>query len=284
VTYLLTTSSQDDSIKEGLNDAQYCSVGDLYLGNKVLSTFQYVQHLVYDSAAILADLIVDFIHEYYGMHYFTSENSLILEGLLVNLHNEGYDCAKYRLGDIPSAEEFRWDRQTLCKLMLLLVEAGANMSGANHISTCHIPRLINYDFDIRMRWAFDDLLYAYMQAGSDVHALNDMKQTPSISARHLDFWPLWCQALQDSGKEIEEVLLAEGNEWLLADNWEDIFFEQFGECDCGNCDYGDSDCEDSDCEDSDDGHGDDEQSNDNPGSSRVGATKGASTSGAQSEL
>jgi hypothetical protein len=39
---------------------------------------------------------------------------------------------------------------------------------------------------------------------------------------------MWCEVLQDNGKDVEEVLCEEENEWLLADDWRDIFFERTG--------------------------------------------------------
>lgn len=236
---------------------------------------------------------MDFIHEYYGKNSWSSKQSLILEGCLVKLHKEGYDCAKYRLGDISTTDEFRWDRQTLCELMSLLVEAGANILRKDVSGQSYISVLRSYDVEERMYWAFEDLLYAYVQAGADVHELDDMRWTCSMAARYFDVWPLWCQALQDSGKDIEEVLRAEGNEWLSADDWENIFFEQtrdreyneyysedYDESDSDvetsdedgenagrsedkietECDDGESDVEDRDEEDNEDGDSEDEGS------------------------
>lgn len=241
--YLLMISSQDYSILAGLRMTIGCYMGDQYLGDNTLSTFEYIQDLVQDSTGFLADLIMDIILHDYGRPHFLSKEWLIMEGYLVKLHEQGYDCSKYRLGEISSSDEFRWDRQTLCELMLLLVEAGANALGKSIFGLGFIPYLMHCKDKYRTTWAFKDLLYAFVQAGADVHERDRMQRTCSMKARALDIWPLWCQALQDSGKDIEEVLRVEGNEWLLADDWENILFERTDYLE--SSDYYSEDCDES---------------------------------------
>lgn len=186
---------------------------------------------MHDSATILANLALDAISYDYGLRPLVSSVPSRLEGYLNTLKEEGYDCAKYRLGDIASTEEFRWDRHTLCELMSLLVDAGASAS-INFNGKSRILRLIKRNFfeqDVNIDvWAFEDLLYAFVQMGADVHALDEVGWTPSMTARYIGFWDEWCQALKGSGKDIEGVLRAEGNEWLLTKSWESILIERTG--------------------------------------------------------
>jgi hypothetical protein len=190
----------------------------------VLSTFQYIQPLVHDPVAVLADLILDLIVKQTMEPIFDDQEVRVWNGYLTNLHKEGYDCAEYRLEGISILEISRWDRQSLYKLILLLVEAGANI-----FRDTYIPILIEVvEGVIEMSSAPKDVLYILVQAGADVHALGDEGWSPSMMMRYSDNWTFWCEALQDSGKHVEEVLREEKNEWLLADDWRDIFFERTG--------------------------------------------------------
>ncbi|KAJ4312128.1 hypothetical protein N0V94_007606 [Neodidymelliopsis sp. IMI 364377] len=37
-------------------------------------------------------------------------------------------------------------------------------------------------------------------------------------ARRFNQWDVWCEALQENGKNIEEIVRSQGEEWLLDDS------------------------------------------------------------------
>lgn len=66
------------------------------------------------------------------------------------------------------------------------------------------------------------ILSALVDLGRDVHSRDIFGSTPSKYARWNDLWDEWCEALQMSGLNIEQVTAEEHNEWLLEDDWYQI--------------------------------------------------------------
>ena len=173
---------------------------------------------------MLADLILDWICTLYRYTKFNRDDLILLDSYLVSLGAEGYNCAEYRQSKLSNPEDVWWSRQILCELMSLLVEAGADINKVGMLG-CGYLEIVTRRSLMRPLWAREDLLYGLVKAGADVHAFDSRHGTISIRARCHGFWLLWCQALQDSGKVVEEVLREEGNDWLLEDDWEEKLLE-----------------------------------------------------------
>lgn len=56
---------------------------------------------------------------------------------------------------------------------------------------------------------------------------NAANETISMTARRSDFWEEWGRAMERNGKRIEEVLLAESNEWLQGNDWKVVLKELY---------------------------------------------------------
>ncbi|OAL46496.1 hypothetical protein IQ07DRAFT_590637 [Pyrenochaeta sp. DS3sAY3a] len=225
----ITGLRQDNSVYEGLTAISWEPPNRYHFAEDILRTFNYAEDLLYDSTGMAADLIIVLVVDSYGHRRFDNQHASFIDECLAKLHKNGYNCAHFKLGNISNLGEFRWSQQKLYELMALLFEAGAEPRKFGHFSGSHISELLYNHSDVqdRKRWALEDLLYVLVQIGVSIDGLTSRKWTISMTARYYDIWPIWCQALQDSGRNIDEVLRKEGTQWLLDDNWENVFAERY---------------------------------------------------------
>jgi hypothetical protein len=113
------------------------------------------------------------------------------------------------------------------RLLLLLIDAGApifenNLWHQNKI-VCAICSLSKSCHDVPTRIGILSIL---IEKGVGVNEICVEGLTPSMYAQHHECWDEWCEALQRAGKQIHDVLNAEGNVWLLGSDWQKVWRER----------------------------------------------------------
>jgi hypothetical protein len=122
-------------------------------------------------------------------------------------------------------ENTTWPCDTAPNLLRLLIEAGAPVHeqwlGRNIIS--------NFLRSDCIRWyGFQNgyqMLSILIGKGVDVNERCMYGPTPSMFARYSRKWKMWYHALKDNDTDIKDVVCAEGNGWLLGDNWQEVWVE-----------------------------------------------------------
>ena len=121
------------------------------------------------------------------------------------------------------------------KLIHALADAGANLNLAGMDYACYISVALSLD------WYFNrpelhgeysnmvqEVVSALLEVGVDLHQRDMYNRTPSMNARRGDRWKEWIAALRQNDISIDDVVSSEGNDWLLDDNWRDMWD---GQCD-----------------------------------------------------
>lgn len=195
--------------------------------DRFASSLRYVRHLMDDPVMCIAYIILLLLINSCDTRYTRRlDLSRPLNECFAYLQDEGYASVEFILGKNYRQCSLRWDRQVLCRLVSTLVEAADLEYSANFYIGSILGLLIEGRY--AHRDALMDLLYAFVQAGEHVNELDDQQWSPSMLARYYDYWSCWCEAVQDSGKDIEEVLRAEGTEWLLQDDWGEVLEQRYG--------------------------------------------------------
>lgn len=194
---------------------------------RFMSSLRYAWHRMNDSVICIANVsLLLLIDSCDSRSTRGSDASRLLDECFAYLQDEGYACVELMSKGNYHRCSFRWDRQALCRLVLTLIEA-SNLRNSAGLTLKPFPLLLSIG-RYAHRDALVDLLYAFVRAGEDVNELDSQRWSPSMFARYYDYWPFWCEALQDSGKDIKEVLRAEGTEWLLQDDWRKILQQRYG--------------------------------------------------------
>jgi hypothetical protein len=185
----------------------------------------------------------DSIHQNQELQYVT----ICLE----TLRRDWFDEAQIkRLNSCFSLQEPRWVRNSVPQRLQLLFEAGAPVSGKDAYGRNMIAVFLdespteNYDKSTCI-----DILIVLIEKGVSVNQTCPFGLTPSMYARYRGLWDEWCEALRSNDKNIEDIVKAEGNEWLLGNDWR----EEWKRRQCGGVWYClDSDDEEEESEEEDD--------------------------------
>jgi hypothetical protein len=184
-----------------------------------------------------------------------------LQGLpicLETLRRDWFDGAQIkRLDSCFSLQEPRWPHTSVPKLLQLLFEAGAPVSGNDADGRNMIGCFMGSDGKMRYETStLIEVLSVLIERGVGIDYTCPEGLTPSMYARYIGRWNEWRVALRRNNKNIEDVVKAEGNEWLLDDGW----CEEWRRRRCGGDWYSlDSDDEEeSEEEDDDSGPSDDD--------------------------
>lgn len=112
------------------------------------------------------------------------------------------------------------------RLVLLLMEADP-FSIDNKFITYRVRFLLylgqysHYDDEDTVK-----MLSTFVKGGANVnYAVIGQFETLSMTARARQTWNIWCEALKNSGNNIEDVVSKEGNSWLLGDDWKEVWRE-----------------------------------------------------------
>jgi hypothetical protein len=139
---------------------------------------------------------------------------------LETLRKDWFDQAQIkRLQSCVSLQDPNWPRTSAPQLLQLLFEAGAPVSGKDmshrNMISIFLVRCHAYDYGS----ARIDILVLLVGKGVDVNQTSGQGLTPSMYARYRGWWNEWCEALRRNNKNIEDVVQAEKNEWLLSSEW-----------------------------------------------------------------
>jgi hypothetical protein len=154
----------------------------------------------------------------------SSANEEDLQALIIcleTLRRDWFDKAQIkRLNSCFSLQKPKCLRNSVPQLLQLLFEAGAPISGKHQDGRNMIARFLDelpvtyYDKSTRI-----GILGVLIEKEVSVNQTCHRGLTPSMYARYRGGWNEWCEALRRNDKNIEDVSKAEGNEWLLGNDW-----------------------------------------------------------------
>jgi hypothetical protein len=140
---------------------------------------------------------------------------------LETLRRDWFDEAQIkRLNSCFSPQKPSLPRTSVPQLLQLLFEASAPDSVKDSYGRNLIARFLDesnpkmYNKSARI-----GILSFLVEKGVRVNQTCRDGLTSSMYGRYLGHWNEWCEALRRNNKDIEDVVKAEGNEWLLDKNW-----------------------------------------------------------------
>jgi hypothetical protein len=148
--------------------------------------------------------------------------------LLRTLRDEHFDPTQNELlAECCSLKEPRLFEDSIPQLLLLLISAGTSvmekdLAGRNMI-TMFFYNFAGYRYERQVSVDFISIL---IENGVDVNDVDERDLTVSMAARYLSQWNVWCDALKQSNRTIEDVVHAEGTTWLLGSDWHEVWVER----------------------------------------------------------
>lgn len=154
--------------------------------------------------------------------------SLVIACLRV-LQREYFDKAQNdRMLDCFSLQHLNRPCNSLPRLLLLLLNASES-TPTNYIWVKReilIGAFLDNSCIKRYSYAESVDILTILIERSDVNTRSWGGLTASMVARYRSRWYMWCEALGRNGSHIEEVLRVEGNEWLLDNDWQEVWIHR----------------------------------------------------------
>jgi hypothetical protein len=187
-----------------------------------------------ETSALLADLTM------MSLCYFLISSEctrwLHFRVCLVKLQRLDYkaDLFKQVFG-YQNLETLEWRTELLPDVVRLLLESGADPNTIWYGRFAYLTVFLKFmspnqglvcsqNHNIRKQ-----VLSAFIEAEADVFYRNMEGESLSGLARIFNHWDAWCEALQENGKNIEEIVRSQGEEWLLDDsNFPQSFYDTDG--------------------------------------------------------
>jgi hypothetical protein len=144
------------------------------------------------------------------------------------LQKEGFDAAQNdRMLDCFALRDLNGPCNSIAPLVLLLLEVQES-EDSKVFWPWFWPTVFLSSVCVGLYSYADsvDILSIIMQKGGNFNATNQMDLTASTYARYHNRWELWCEALERDDKKIEDVVRAEGNQWLLNDDWREVWIDR----------------------------------------------------------
>lgn len=177
-----------------------------------------------DPLAVLPDIIILILSSEGDIEYF--DFWPFLNVCLKRLLTIDGSTDLRKLGVDP--ENLQWPPETIPGIIRYLLQTGADatLTLFGNVSLLHLAlKSEMFQQCVSMSQAHSirtQIISALIEAGVYILSRDVNGDTVSEVARRMGHWKLWCEALQENGKSVEDITRQQKQEWLLDDaNFQD---------------------------------------------------------------
>ncbi|KAH8716744.1 hypothetical protein GQ44DRAFT_829784 [Phaeosphaeriaceae sp. PMI808] len=193
---------------------------------KLETSVDFVLERVYDSSFFLTEMTMGMLL----WDYYKSRPRSLITKHLQRLQKEGLIE-----GLVPSSlitDTLPWDWDSVSSIIHPLATIGAYIHTTGSLGRNPIQRTFGVLVEENCKipgnpQAVEEIVNLFIRAGVDIHHRDNGGLTPSMYARRHGHWHQWCRALERSDKCIETILLDEKTEWLVGENWREVWREKY---------------------------------------------------------
>jgi hypothetical protein len=162
----------------------------------------------------------------FALHALTWDRCLSLRFLEHFLSKLDADCLSYeqRLWPTCRNDDGRSpDWVTTAEYILFFLEIDVDLTSIDSTKTLIYCWLRCAEYAVRYgelpSATVEEILTMLIKAKVEYIGVPVSSSTCSMEARQGGLWDEWCRALKRNGKDVEDVVHAEGHPWLLRDDW-----------------------------------------------------------------